>query len=85
MLASPAPDYQSPKHHRDECEAAARWSRAPWVIDGVLVEIDDVDAHYARARDVGGATPVGIQDEPFGHLYRVQDIEGHRWMFIQPV
>ncbi len=84
MLASPTPDYQSPKHHREECEPAARWSRVPWVIDGVQVEIDDVDAHYARAGEAGARLLSGIQDEPFGRLYRAEDLEGHRWMFIQP-
>lgn len=53
MLASPTPDYQSPKHHSDKCEAAARWLSVPWVIDGVQVEIDDVEAHYARAQEAG--------------------------------
>ncbi len=85
MLASPTPDYRSPKHHREECEAAARWSRVPWVIDGVQVEIDDVDAHYARAQEAGARLLSGIQDESFGRLYRAEDLEGHRWMFIQPV
>jgi uncharacterized glyoxalase superfamily protein PhnB len=84
MLAAPTPDYQGPKHHREECEAAARWSRVPWVIDGVQVEIDDVEAHYARAREAGARLLSGIQDEAFGRLYRAEDLEGHRWMFIQP-
>ena len=25
-----------------------------------------------------------IEENPFGRLYRVEDVEGHRWMFIQP-
>lgn len=83
-LAAPTPDYQSPKHHREECEAAARWSRVPWVIDGVQVEVADVDAHYARAEAAGARLLSGIQDESFGRLYRAEDLEGHRWMFIQP-
>src|SRR5262245_38042640 len=37
MLGSPTPDYQSPKHHREICEQARKWSRVPWIIDGVLV------------------------------------------------
>jgi uncharacterized glyoxalase superfamily protein PhnB len=84
MLAAPTPDYQSPKHHREECAAAERWSRVPWVIDGVQVEVDDVDAHSARAEAAGAGLLSGIQDESFGRLYRAEDLEGHRWMFIQP-
>src|SRR5262245_598374 len=41
MLASPTPDYQSPKRHRDVCEQARKWSSVPWIIDGVLVYVDD--------------------------------------------
>jgi len=83
MLATPTPDYQGPKAHRAECERAARWSAVPWVIDGVLVVVDDVDAHFARAQREGAA----ILSEPEGgspaRRYRAEDLEGHRWMFMQ--
>ena len=84
MLASPTPDYQSPARHRESCEATAAWSRVPWVIDGVQVEVDDVDAHYERARAEGARLLTPIRDQPYGHLYNAEDLEGHRWMFIQP-
>ena len=85
MLATPTPDYQSPRHHRESCEAAERWSQVPWVIDGVQVEVDDIETHYARAEEAGARLLSAIQDQPFGRLYRVEDLEGHRWMFVQPV
>jgi uncharacterized glyoxalase superfamily protein PhnB len=84
MLASPTLDYVSPKRHRESCEEAARWSSVPWVIDGVQVEIDDVDAHRARAEAAGARMLGPIEDEAYGRLYRAEDLEGHRWMFIQP-
>src|SRR5690242_21023710 len=46
----PGPEYRSPKRYAQECEQAARWLDTPWVIDGVHIEVDDVDAHCARAR-----------------------------------
>ena len=49
MLATPNRDYQSPKRHRETCDAARRWLDNPWVVDGVLVLVDDLDAHHARA------------------------------------
>jgi uncharacterized glyoxalase superfamily protein PhnB len=84
MLASPTPDYQSPRHHRESCDAAARWSAVPWVIDGVQVEVDDVEAHRARAEAADARMLTPIRDEPYGRLYNAEDLEGHRWMFIQP-
>lgn len=84
FLASPTPDYQGPSHHAETCEAAHRWLSVPWVIDGVQVEVDDVDAHYAHAAAAGARMLSGIEDNPFGRLYRAEDLEGHRWMFIQP-
>ena len=84
MLATPTPDYQSPKRHREACEAAAAWSRVPWVIDGVQVEVDDVVAHHERARAAGARLLMPVRDEPYGRLYNAEDLEGHRWMFIQP-
>ena len=84
MLATPTPDYQGPKRHREECDTAARWSDVPWVVDGVLVEIAEIDRHFARAQGAGARMLSGIEDNPFGRLYRVEDLEGHRWMFIEP-
>src|SRR5438093_4075517 len=84
MLATPTPDYQSPNHHRETCAAADRWLVAAWVIDGVLVLGDDVDAHFERAKVAGATMLSTIEDGPVGRLYRVADLEGHRWMFLQP-
>src|SRR4030081_2767260 len=76
MLATPSPDYEAPRHHREHCEQARRWSEVPWIVDGVLVSVDDVDPHPARARDAGA----GILSEPEGgapgRRYRVEDLEG---------
>ncbi len=83
MLATPSPHYQGPRRHREECEAAARWSEVPYIIDGVLVYVDDVDAHFARAK-AGGATILSaVEQGGEGKRYRAEDIEGHRWMFMQ--
>ena len=83
FLASPTPDYESPKRHRERCASARAWSALPWVIDGVLVYVDDVDAHYACAKKAGAL----ILSEPEGgwpgRRYRAEDLEGHRWMFLQ--
>jgi uncharacterized glyoxalase superfamily protein PhnB len=84
MLGWPGPDYHSPKHHAAECEQAARWLATPWVVDGVQVEVDDVDAHYHRARASGATILREPEDLPFGRLYSAADLEGHRWMFMQP-
>jgi uncharacterized glyoxalase superfamily protein PhnB len=84
FLATPTRDYQSPRHHREVCATARTWSAVPWVIDGLMVHVDDVDAHFAKAR-AAGATILSIPtNSPPGRLYRAEDPEGHRWMFLQP-
>lgn len=83
MLASPTPDYEGPKRHRENCERARRWSSVPWVIDGVLVHVDDLDAHFERARSAGARILSEIEEGPPGRRYRAEDLEGHRWFFIQ--
>ena len=86
MLATPTPDYVSPKRHRETCEQARKWSESPYVIDGVLVEVDDVDAHFARAKEAGAAILSEPEDVVVGvRQYRVEDLEGHRWMFSQQI
>ena len=84
MLATPTPDYQGPKRHRESCTAARKWSTVPWVIDGLLVHVDDVDRHFANAKAAGATILSEPQDQPYGRLYRAEDFEGHRWMFLQP-
>jgi PhnB protein len=83
MLASPSPHYQSPKRHRDNCEIAASWSVLPWIIDGVLVLVENVDEHYARAKAAGALVLSEPEDGPPARRYRVEDLEGHRWMFME--
>jgi uncharacterized glyoxalase superfamily protein PhnB len=86
MLATPTPEYQGPRRHRETCEAARRWSDNPYVIDGVLVSVSDVDGHFERARAAGATILREPEDQPFGdRLYTVEDLEGHRWMFSQHV
>lgn len=83
MLATPSADYESPKRHRAACESMRRWYAVPWVVDGVLVYVDDIDAHFTRAM-AAGATMLSQIEEGFpGRRYRAEDLEGHRWMFMQ--
>ena len=83
MLATPSRAYQSPKTHRESCEQAARWLDNPWVVDGLLVLVDDLDAHHARAVSAGANVIRPPEEGPDGRLYTAEDIEGHRWMFQQ--
>jgi len=83
MLATPNREYQSPKRHRESCDAARRWLDNPWVIDGVLVTVDDLEAHHARAVAAGANVIRPPEEGPDGRLYTAEDLEGHRWMFQQ--
>jgi uncharacterized glyoxalase superfamily protein PhnB len=83
MLATPTPEYRGPRRHRETCEQARKWSDVPWVIDGVFVQVDDLDAHFARARAAGATILTEPQDTGHGRSYRAEDLEGHRWMFQQ--
>jgi uncharacterized glyoxalase superfamily protein PhnB len=83
MLATPSPDYQGPRHHRQSCAAAERWSRVPYVVDGTLVYVQDVDAHYQRAKVAGATILSEPESDQYGRRYRAEDLEGHRWMFIE--
>jgi uncharacterized glyoxalase superfamily protein PhnB len=83
MLGWPGPDYQNPTHHAEVCEDARKWLEPPFVIDGVLVYVEDVDAHCERARTAGARILRGPIDEFYGRIYAAADLEGHRWMFHQ--
>jgi PhnB protein len=83
MLATPSAAYEGPRHHREHCERAREWSSVPYVIDGVLVYVDDIDAHYDRATRAGATLLSTVEDGYPGRRYRAEDLEGHRWMFLQ--
>jgi uncharacterized glyoxalase superfamily protein PhnB len=83
MLATPTPHYQAPRHHRESCEPAQKWSTVPYIVDGVLVYVADVDAHYAKAKQRGATILSGVEADLYGKRYRAEDLEGHRWMFMQ--
>jgi uncharacterized glyoxalase superfamily protein PhnB len=83
FLSTPA-GYTGSRTHRESCEIERRMHDNPWVIDGLFVEVEDVDAHHARAVEAG-ATVVRAPEEPgIGYrIYTAEDLEGHRWMFGQ--
>jgi PhnB protein len=83
MLATPSPDYRGPKSHRESCDQARKWSSVPYIVDGVLVYVKDVGAHYERARSAGATILSQLEEGGEGKRYRAEDLEGHRWMFIQ--
>lgn len=82
FVANPTPDYVSPKRHREECEAAARWSSVPWIVDGLLVYVDEIARHAERAEAAGARMLSPVEGGPDGLRYRAEDLEGHRWMFV---
>jgi uncharacterized glyoxalase superfamily protein PhnB len=76
--------YASPRTLRAESEAARRSYDNPWVIDGHFVEVEDVEAHFARATAAGAKVLRGPEDPGVGfRVYAAEDPEGHRWMFGQ--
>jgi len=85
MLGCPSSAYQRPRKHAEACERARSWRDHPYVVDGVHVVVPDVEAHLAHAR-AEGATILSELEEGHGQrLYRAEDLDGHRWMFAQPL
>jgi uncharacterized glyoxalase superfamily protein PhnB len=53
-------------------------------ISSILVHVDDVDSHHARAKESGARIINPPADYPFGERqYTAEDIGGHRWTFSQ--
>jgi uncharacterized glyoxalase superfamily protein PhnB len=76
--------YVSSRRHRESCELERRMHENPFVIDGLFLEVDDVDAHHARAVEAGATVIRGPEEPGVGYrIYTAEDLEGHRWMFGQ--
>lgn len=77
-------DYASPRRLRETSDLARRAYDNPWVVDGHFVEVDDLDAHYDRARSAGATILREPEDPGIGQrIYSAEDLDGHRWMFGQ--
>ena len=52
------------------------------VTQGIYVVVDDVDAHYARAKSAGAEIVIDIKTQDYGGRdYTARDLEGHVWTF----
>jgi PhnB protein len=50
----------------------------------ISVYVDDIDAHYERARAAGAQIGRGPRDHAREYrAYEALDLEGHRWRFVQ--
>jgi uncharacterized glyoxalase superfamily protein PhnB len=81
-----------PMHAEVRAGAAAIWlhrvteehglAPARAASSGLVVYVDDVDAHYARAKACGAHIDAEPRDMPYGQReYGARDTEGHRWWF----
>ena len=56
------------------------------VAHSVMVRVEDVDAHYERAKSLGAPVVGPPVEYPFGEKqYTVRDLGGHYWTFSQSV
>lgn len=52
----------------------------------IMVRVENVDAHYERARDAGMHILREPTDYPYGERqYNVEDFAGHHWCFSQSI
>jgi uncharacterized glyoxalase superfamily protein PhnB len=71
MLGEPGSHYQNP-------------NKRGGATAGVHVYVDDVDAHFERAKAAGAEIHMEPTDQPYGdRRYDTEDPEGHDWFFAQ--
>ena len=71
MLGSPGPDFKGPR-------------ALGAVTQNLYVDIENVEAHHARAVKAGASIIEEPKDTPYGaRRYGAEDLEGHRWYFAQ--
>ena len=73
FLGEPGRDYRNPK-------------RLGAITVGIHVYVDDVDAHFERARQAGASIREEPADQDYGdRRYTAEDPEGHHWYFAQHI
>ncbi len=83
MIATPTPDYENINKQRRNYKQMDKWLSVPWIVNGLLVYVNDIDQHFTRAKENGAEILSGIEEGFPGKRYRCADIEGQRWMFMQ--
>jgi uncharacterized glyoxalase superfamily protein PhnB len=81
LVGHPSDAYQGPRRHAQACALARQWLETPFIVDGVVVYIDDVDTHFGYAKRAGAKILTEPETNERQRQYRVEDLEGHRWMF----
>jgi uncharacterized glyoxalase superfamily protein PhnB len=72
MVGEPGNDYENPNKRGGRATA------------GVNVYVDDVDAHFERAKAAGAKIGMEPTDQEYGdRRYDAEDLEGHDWFFSQ--
>lgn len=73
MMGYPGPAYKNPKRLGQSTQS-------------LYINVEDVDAHFARAKKAGAKILEEPQDTFYGHRrYGAEDPEGHQWYFAQDV
>lgn len=73
MMGNPGKDFESPK-------------RGDYPGSQIYVYVDDVDAHFERAKAAGAEIADEPEDMFYGdRAYSAKDPEGHRWTFARQV
>ncbi|TAM56642.1 MAG: glyoxalase/bleomycin resistance/extradiol dioxygenase family protein [Acidobacteria bacterium] len=73
MMGCPGRQYRNPRH-------------VGHVTQSLHVYVDDVDAHFARAKAAGARILALPEDQFYGdRRYGAEDLEGHQWFFAQHV
>ena len=83
MIVTPSEDYESINKHRSHCKQMNKWLSVPYIVNGLLVYVDDVDAHFKKAKSNGAEILSEIETGFPGKRYRCADLEGQRWMFME--
>jgi len=81
LAGHPNAAYRGPRRHALSCATARAWLDTPFVVDGVLVYVDDLEDHYRVAKAAGAKILSEIETNALQRQYRCEDLEGHRWMF----
>jgi uncharacterized glyoxalase superfamily protein PhnB len=72
MVGEPGSGYENPNKRGGRATA------------GVNVYVDDVDAHFERAKAAGAKINEEPADQDYGdRRYIAEDLEGHDWFFAQ--
>ena len=79
MIATPTTGFESINKQRKRDPLMDQWLTVPWIVNGLLVYVENLDEHFQSAKENVAEILSEIEEGFPGKRHRCAGIESNRW------